>query len=232
MTDTATDLTASDRLLWQEERSEHLGTSSFICSLVEGDLRIGHHRKGDDLVMMRFKLPMEPEFSGYAAWKAARDAAPPHSRERDRLDAMMLGNSDIGYFATADDAMRLLEVARLGTSATAEDLLRDNGFVAGNVLHYPEQRRTVAIYLKRVKTGHFSICVENDTDVHLTYQGRNALGHRNLMNVSFAEASGTGNFTALFWPSFVTTPTAMLMAVTLADDYLAQGRTCRRKRSG
>lgn len=217
-------------LAWNEERSERLGTSSFTCDMAEGQLRIGHHRKGDDLVKMRFTIAMEPEFSGYDAWNAARNAVPQGSVEYDRLNAMMLGNSEIGYFNTADDAKRLLEVARRGTSASAETMLRDTGFVAGQVLEYPEQGRTITLFRKRVKSGFFTIYIENGTNVHLTYEGRNALSHRNLLDVSFTEAHGNGRFTTLFWPSFVTTQTAVLMAVTMAGDYLAQGRTGRLKR--
>lgn len=230
MTATATDLTATDRMLWKEQHSAHLGASSFTCDLPEGKLRIGHHMKGDDLVKMRFTIAMEPEFSDFAVWKAARDALPRNSAEADRLNAMMLGNSEIGYFNTADDAKRLLEVARSGTSASVETMLRDTGFVAGQVLEYPDQGRTVALYLKRVKSGFFTIYIENGTNVHLTYEGRNALCHRNLLDVSFQETHGPGSFTTLFWPSFVTTQTAVLMAVTMAGDYVAQGRTGRLKR--
>lgn len=217
-------------LAWNEDRSERLGASSFICDLPEGKLRIGHHMKGDDLVRMRFTIAMEPEFSDFNVWKAARDALPRNSAEADRLNAMMLGNSEIGYFNTADDAKRLLEVARRGTSATVEAMLQETGFVAGQVLDYPDQGRTVALYLKRVKSGFFTIYIENGTNVHLTYEGRNALGHRNLLDVSFQETHGPGRFTTLFWPSFVTTQTAVLMAVTMVDDYVAQGRTGRLKR--
>lgn len=226
----AINLCATDRLLWEEQTIAQLGATSFTCNLGDGRIRIGHHLKGDDLVKMRFTVAMTPEFANLNEWKTARDALPPGSAEADRLNAMMLGNSDIGYFNTADDAKRLLEVARRGTPGTVDTMLREAGFVAGQVLEYPEQGRTVAIFRKQVNSGFFTIYIENGANVHLTYEGRNALAHRNLLDVSFMEIHGPGRFTTLFWPSFVTFQTAILMAVTMVGDYIGQGRTSRRKR--
>lgn len=219
------------KLDWTEEKSAHLRTSSFTTETGDGMLRIDHHRRSDDIVRLRFTLPMQPEFADYAAFRAACDAHEHGTPERDRLNAMTLGNSEIGYFKTADDAMRLLEVARAGTDKSVAELLTEAGFKHAHTLEYPEQGRTVAIYRKGSKSGFFTIYVENDSDVHLAYEGKNSVrGHRNLMDVSFAMAHGNGKFTKLFWPSFVTTQTAMLMAVTFAAQYLAAGRTGREKR--
>lgn len=219
------------KLDWTEEKSAHLGTSSFVCETGEGSLRIGHHRTGDDLVKIRFTLSMEPEFADYAAYKVAYDASKGNAEERNRLGAMMLGNGDIGYFNTAQDAMRLLEVARAGTDESVEEMLKRADFKYAYTLSYPEQERTVALYQKKIKNGFFTIYVENDSDVSLSYEGKNSVrGRRNLMDVSFSEAHGDGKSTKLFWPSFVTTRTATLMAVTFAAEYAAAGRTGRLKR--
>lgn len=193
---------------------------------------------GEDMTGIDFQ-PVPEGGIDWGSYRETMDKLEPDSEQLHRMRATYYSQMGrIGYFPSATEGERLLQLAlddhATGTrdAAAMTAALLAAGFENTATFSYPEQGRTVAMWKRDSRRGHYEITIEADGSVALSFE-RTRAGHcDNLLRADFNLIAQDYRRIPLFWPDFVTPSSALAMALSAADAHEAALPVRRKRRQG